>query len=56
MGVSRKDDSIPEMYLKEPTKGKVVEIEQMLSEYYEIQRWDADGKPTPERLSELGIN
>jgi aldehyde:ferredoxin oxidoreductase len=27
----------------------------MLPAYYELRGWDADGKPTPERLEELGL-
>lgn len=59
-GFSRKDDSLPkrltEVPMPEgPAKGLVCHLEEMLDEYYELQKWTADGIPTPERLKELGL-
>jgi aldehyde:ferredoxin oxidoreductase len=59
-GFSRKDDTLPPRFLKEPLKegnsrGRVVELERMLTEYYEVRGWDSEGRPTEEKLRELGI-
>jgi aldehyde:ferredoxin oxidoreductase len=45
LGLSRKDDTLPERMLKEPmpdgpAKGKVVNLEPMLDEYYRERGWD----------------
>ena len=58
-GFSAKDDTLPKRLLEEPmpegpSKGQVVELDKMLKEYYELRGW-VDGKPTPEKLKELGI-
>ena len=59
-GIRRKDDTLPERFLKEPlkeggAKGQVVELEPMLKEYYEFMGWDENGIPKKEVLKELGI-
>ncbi len=59
-GVSRKDDILPERFLKEPlkdggAKGQIVELEPMLKEYYSYRKWNENGIPTEEKLEELGI-
>ncbi|MBS7611672.1 aldehyde ferredoxin oxidoreductase family protein [Candidatus Bathyarchaeota archaeon] len=59
-GVTAKDDSLPYRLLKEPLKnggaaGQVVELEKMLSKYYELRGWDGDGVPSRERLIQLGL-
>lgn len=59
-GFSKKDDTLPERLLKEPVKegpakGKVVELDTMLKEYYEIRGWDENGIPTEEKINELEI-
>jgi aldehyde:ferredoxin oxidoreductase len=58
-GFSRKDDTLPERLLKEPmpegpAKGHVVELDQMLDEYYGLRGWE-DGRPTAEKIEELGL-
>ncbi|RLE88301.1 MAG: aldehyde:ferredoxin oxidoreductase, partial [Thermoprotei archaeon] len=59
--VGRKDDTLPERCLKEPApvgpaKGKVVPLEVMLDEYYELRGWDLKtGIPKPDKLRELGL-
>ncbi len=61
-GFDKKDDTLPKRLFKEPlpdgpSKGEVMDpekFEQMLREYYELRGW-VDGKPTPEKLKELGI-
>jgi aldehyde:ferredoxin oxidoreductase len=60
-GISRKDDTLPERLLKEPvsegpTKGVVVDLDTMLDEYYLVRHWDDEGRPTKEKLVELGLD
>jgi len=62
-GITRKDDTLPERFLKEPlppecgpSAGSVVELEPMLDEYYEVRRWDkSTGIPRRITLEELGL-
>jgi aldehyde:ferredoxin oxidoreductase len=59
-GFTAADDTLPPRLLKEPlksgpAKGKVVELEEMLPEYYEVRGWGADGVPTAEKLKDLSI-
>lgn len=61
-GLTRADDSLPRRLLEDPlpegaAQGHVVEkLEQMLDAYYEFRGWDKKaGKPTPEKLRELGL-
>ena len=62
-GIRRKDDTLPERFLKEPlppecgpSAGSVVELEPMLDEYYQAHGWQLDtGIPTREKLSQLGL-
>ncbi|HJX23060.1 MAG TPA: aldehyde ferredoxin oxidoreductase family protein, partial [Candidatus Bathyarchaeia archaeon] len=61
-GLTRKDDTLPDRFLKEPFKegasaGSVVKLEPMLDEYYEARNWDkATGNPTREKLVALGLD
>ena len=60
-GLSKKDDTLAYRLLKEPLpegpcKGQVVKLEEMLTEYYKLCGWDAEGKPTKEKLTELGLD
>jgi aldehyde:ferredoxin oxidoreductase len=61
-GITRADDTLPPRLLEEPlpegpAAGKVNEnLPAMLDKYYELRGWDkATGKPTPEKLKELGL-
>lgn len=59
-GLGRKDDSLPPRMLEEPltegmVKGHVVPLDEMLKDYYQYRGWDAEGRPTPEKLAELGL-
>ncbi len=59
-GITRKDDRIPPR-LQYPlerglTKNKIVKIENMLEEYYNLRGWDNNGIPTKEKLTELNID
>ena len=54
-------DTLPPRLLREelpsgPATGKVAELCSMLGEYYEVRGWDAEGAPTPEKDSQLGIS
>jgi aldehyde:ferredoxin oxidoreductase len=62
-GFSRADDTLPKRFLEEPmpegpAKGHVVEqLNALLDNYYEARGWDKKtGKPTPEKLKELGLD
>ncbi len=60
-GFTRKDDTLPPRLLHEPMKdgphkGRVVELDQMLPEYYRLRGWDDEGVPTAEKLQELGLS
>jgi aldehyde:ferredoxin oxidoreductase len=60
-GFTKADDTLPPRLLKEPmpdgpAKGKVVELDTMLKEYYELRGWNKDGVPTKEKLIELSLN
>jgi aldehyde:ferredoxin oxidoreductase len=59
-GLTRKDDTLPGRLLNEPmpegpAEGQVVELEQMLSEYYRLRGWTEEGKPKRETLNKLGL-
>ncbi|RLG46616.1 MAG: aldehyde ferredoxin oxidoreductase, partial [Thermoproteota archaeon] len=60
-GFSRKDDSLPERFLVEPlpsgpSRGSVVELSNMLEEYYEFRGWNStSGVPKEEKIRELGL-
>ncbi len=65
-GFSKKDDTLPQRYFREPTptglpmvKGKKInreKFDKMLDEYYELHKWDKNGKPPRKRLKELGLD
>ncbi|TLN19717.1 hypothetical protein FDZ74_05915, partial [bacterium] len=60
VGMSGKDDTLPERLLKDPipagpSKGEVNHLDQMLPKYYEIRGWDETGVPTPEKLAALHL-
>ncbi len=60
-GITRRDDTLPERFTREPmprgpSRGQVVELDQMLDEYYGHRGWDPEtGIPTRERLEALGL-
>ncbi len=60
-GFSRKDDTLPQRLLNEPsndgpTKGWVAHLEPMLKEYYRARGWDENGIPKEKKLAELGLD
>jgi aldehyde:ferredoxin oxidoreductase len=45
LGLTKKDDTLPERFQKEPlaegsTKGETVDIQKMVDEYYKIHSWE----------------
>ena len=59
-GFTGKDDTLPKRLLKEaaktgPAKDKVVGLDQMLPEYYQLRGWDENGAPTNETMERLGL-
>ena len=59
-GLTKEDDTLPKRLLKDaaktgPAKGSVNRLEEMLPQYYELRGWDAEGVPTDETLSKLGV-
>lgn len=61
-GLTAADDTLPKRLLEEPmpegpAEGHVNELPILLDKYYLLRSWDKKtGKPTPEKLSELGLN
>ena len=59
-GITKADDTLPPRMLEEPltegpAAGHVVELDQMLPEFYRARGWNENGVPTPAKLQELGI-
>ncbi len=59
-GFTARDDTLPRRMLAEPppsgpSAGMVSRLPEMLPRYYEIRGWDAEGRPTPAKLAELGL-
>lgn len=61
-GITGKDDNLPKRLVKDmkaatgPAKGMVNQLDKMLPHYYEVRGWTAEGVPTPETRSRLGLN
>jgi aldehyde:ferredoxin oxidoreductase len=61
LGITRADDTLPRRFLTQPrpsgkAAGVVPDLDRMLSFYYELRGWDAQGRPTKERLERLGLS
>jgi aldehyde:ferredoxin oxidoreductase len=59
-GLTAKDDSLPKHLLNEPhkegpSKGVTVNLKAMLPVYYRSRGWTDDGRPSREKLVELGL-
>jgi len=59
-GFGKKDDTLPQRFtettLKEGnSRGRVVELDKMLGEYYVARGWNSEGVPKPELLKKLEI-
>jgi aldehyde:ferredoxin oxidoreductase len=60
-GFGQRDDTLPFRSLSEPmpdgpSKGNVVPLKEMLSEYYGLRNWDESGRPKMETLEDLGLS
>ncbi|TAK29624.1 MAG: aldehyde ferredoxin oxidoreductase [Chloroflexota bacterium] len=60
-GFTMEGDTLPKRLLEEPipagpTAGQVSKLSEMLPEYYAARGWDPEGRPTPAKLVELGLN
>lgn len=59
-GLGKQDDTLPRRMLEEPmpegpARGQVVELAQMLPEFYNLRGWDENGVPTKQKLKALGL-
>ncbi|MHA1636649.1 MAG: aldehyde ferredoxin oxidoreductase family protein [Candidatus Thorarchaeota archaeon] len=58
-GFSAKDDQLPPRFSQPLPEGgsrnRIAHIDEMLPEYYSLRGWDSDGRPTKEKLKQLGI-
>ncbi len=59
-GLSRDLDTLPTRFFSEPLKegpsrDRVVELDQLMEEYYMVRGWDEEGAPKEKKLRELGI-
>jgi aldehyde:ferredoxin oxidoreductase len=60
-GFTKADDTLPDRLLDTPledghSKGRVVQLEPMLKEYYRLRGWGENGEPTRSKLDALGIS
>ncbi|MBK5244972.1 MAG: aldehyde ferredoxin oxidoreductase family protein [Eubacteriaceae bacterium] len=59
-GITRKDDSLPKRVMTSviggPNEGIVPNLDKMLAEYYLAREWNEEGKPSKEKLTELGLD
>lgn len=61
-GLTAADDTLPKRLLEEPlpdgpAAGHVNDLPVLLDAYYKLRGWDKEtGKPTPEKLKELGLD
>ena len=59
-GLTAADDTLPKRLMEEahkegPSAGVTVDLDAMLPDYYAARGWTADGRPTTEKLVELGL-
>ena len=61
-GLTSADDTLPDRILKSaitgdrnPARGRVSPLDEMLPEYYNLRGWDDSGRPTEAKLQQLGI-
>jgi aldehyde:ferredoxin oxidoreductase len=60
-GLTRAMDTLPQRFFKKPlqegpSRDRVVELDQLMDEYYLVRGWDEDGVPGGAKLEELGID
>ncbi|UNQ73477.1 aldehyde ferredoxin oxidoreductase family protein [Infirmifilum sp. NZ] len=62
LGVTRRDDRLPEIVLQPYSSGPIAgktpkqELDHALDEYYALRGWDAEGRPTDEKILSLGLS
>jgi aldehyde:ferredoxin oxidoreductase len=59
-GMKKEEDTLPDRFLKEPlAQGKsanqTVDLNTLLARYYTLRGWNAQGRPQPKLLLELGL-
>ena len=59
-GFTAADDTLPARLLEEPVpagpcRGRTVDLEPMLKEYYRFRGWDASGVPGAQKIAQLGL-
>ncbi|WXG47456.1 MAG: aldehyde ferredoxin oxidoreductase family protein [Candidatus Atabeyarchaeum deiterrae] len=59
-GLTAKDDVLPKRLMQPQTEGgnqgqAIQNFAGLIKEYYSLRKWDATGKPTEQRLIELGL-
>lgn len=60
LGITAADDTLPRRLLAEPrpsggAAGVLPDLPAMLEEYYQVRGWEADGRPSAERLAALNV-
>ncbi len=61
LGAKPEDDDLPDRFTEErvadpgPTQGMAVDIQRLVADFYAAMGWDAEGRPTLEKLRELGL-
>jgi len=60
-GATRRMDRLPQKFTSEPilegpARGAKVDLEPMIADFYRAMGWDANGVPTPETLTRLGLD
>ena len=60
-GLTRDLDTLPKRFFREPLKegpsrDRVVDLDQMMDEYYMVRGWDESGVPREVKLKELGLD
>lgn len=61
LGAGRADDDLPDHFVEDrvpdagPTRGMTVDIERLRKDFYAAMEWDDEGRPTPEKLKEMGL-
>ncbi len=59
-GFTKEDDTLPARLLYDPLregapKGRVWKRQPLLDDYYAVRGWDGEGRPTPEKIREMGL-
>ncbi|MDW7739560.1 MAG: aldehyde ferredoxin oxidoreductase family protein [Bacillota bacterium] len=63
-GFTRADDTLPKRFTEEPLpegpyasqRIPLKDLDVLLDEYYAVRGWDAEGKPTADKLTSLGLD